>query len=786
MTQQIDFAAINRDAVSRLSQLVPQWLPNGKKTGNEWVARNPNRHDKHLGSFSVNLRTGAWADFASDDKGSDPISLYAYIKGLSQLDAAKELARVFGMSLDAPITTTSTKADPEDWQPILPVPSFAPPAPNIHPVRGKPETVNRYDSKDGQLLGYVCRFITSTGGKDDIPLTFCQNAITGVKQWRWKSFPQPRPLYNLPALSQKPNATVLIVEGEKCVNVARELLDEYAVISWAGGSNAVQKANWKVLQGRNVIVWPDADSQRERLSKTEIRQGVQPEDKLYLADELQPGLKAAMTIASILHGLNTSVQILHLPPVGTLPNGWDIADAVQKENWTTEQVRQFIAANTLASSAKPPHAPPIESEYLFGRYDLKALINYFYFIYNTDTCWDAINKKQMKLSNLRHLVSRDLYKDWMDHPAREIKKELVFEPDGNVPPDCINIFDGFEISPTHTGIKGCERIIDHILMLCRGRTEEFRWFMNWLAYPLKNKGAKMDTAVIMYGSEGPGKSIIGEKIMGKIYGKYAITIGQQQLESAFTGWQSQKLFGLCEEVVSRAEKSHYKGMIKHMVTGKFVQINEKNMPLRSETNHINFMFLSNSTVPLELDTGDRRFFVLYCGDVPDQTYFDELFKEINNGGVEAFYGYLMNLDFGEFSSHTKPPLNQEKQNLIEVSLPSPVLFYQEWSQGLLDIPFVSCRRAELFDEFKRWCIRKNEFAKRDRDFVSELRRFLHEDRKDISITGHTLDRKTERVWITPKDRESEGSKDYVALIESSCKKFKDFIKNRDESYSRDV
>jgi putative DNA primase/helicase len=176
-------------------------------------------------------------------------------------------------------------------------------------------------------------------------------------------------------------------------------------------------------------------------------------------------------------------------------------------------------------------------------------------------------------------------------------------------------------------------------------------------------------------------------------------------------------------------------------------------------------------VPLELDLGDRRFFVLYCGDVPDQVYFDELFQEINNGGIEAFYGYLMSLDFGEFSPHSKPPLNAEKQHLIEASLPAAVLFYREWADGLLEIPFCSCRRSDLFEEFKRWCEKKNEFKKRDRDFVGEVRRYMDEARKDITMTGHAADRKTDRIWVTPEDKKHESSKDYVSILEKSCKRF---------------
>jgi len=43
------------------------------------------------------LRSGRWADFATDDKGGDVISLAAYLSGLSQAEAARELARALGI-----------------------------------------------------------------------------------------------------------------------------------------------------------------------------------------------------------------------------------------------------------------------------------------------------------------------------------------------------------------------------------------------------------------------------------------------------------------------------------------------------------------------------------------------------------------------------------------------------------------------------------------------------------------------------------------------------------------
>ena len=95
----IDFPAINRAALGYLPSLVRTWLPDGRRQGGEWVALNPRRGDKRPGSFSVNLRTGKWADFAVGDKGGDPVSLAAYIFNTTQSEAARTLAIALGIEV---------------------------------------------------------------------------------------------------------------------------------------------------------------------------------------------------------------------------------------------------------------------------------------------------------------------------------------------------------------------------------------------------------------------------------------------------------------------------------------------------------------------------------------------------------------------------------------------------------------------------------------------------------------------------------------------------------------
>ena len=95
----IDFAAVNRAALHLMPSLLASLLPGGRREGSEYVALNPRRADRHLGSFRINLSTGRWADFATEGaRGGDPVSLLAYLAGVGQGEAARRLAGMVGIA----------------------------------------------------------------------------------------------------------------------------------------------------------------------------------------------------------------------------------------------------------------------------------------------------------------------------------------------------------------------------------------------------------------------------------------------------------------------------------------------------------------------------------------------------------------------------------------------------------------------------------------------------------------------------------------------------------------
>lgn len=255
----IDFDGINAAALGVFENLVCDWFPRGVRKGNEWTLGSlqgePGR------SLSINLRTGKWADFTPGaPKGGDPISLAAAaFHGGDRVSAARELGRKLGFETNGTITHAAPPPPPtthmsdDDWTPADPTQAAEPVA-----ILKRWPHVWRYNAADGSLLGFVVRSDTADG-KKILPLNYGTKA--GVEGWHHKHLGNPRPLYGLDRLAARPDAPVLVVEGEKAADAAAVMFPEYVIVTWQAGGANVAHTNWAPLEGRELVVWPDADIQ---------------------------------------------------------------------------------------------------------------------------------------------------------------------------------------------------------------------------------------------------------------------------------------------------------------------------------------------------------------------------------------------------------------------------------------------------------------------------------------------------------------------------------------------
>ncbi|WP_431305323.1 DUF927 domain-containing protein [Sediminicoccus sp. BL-A-41-H5] len=211
------------------------------------------------------------------------------------------------------------------WQPEMPAPE-EPPKVWRHPRLGLPVCGWTYRDAAGRPLCRVFRFNATDGGKEFLPLTY--GTSKGQRRWHWKAPAAPRPLYGLAELAARPEAPVIICEGEKAADAAAALFPEHVAVSWQGGSGATDKVDWRPLEGRRVAIWPDHDA---------------------------PGAEAAGKLRkALVEAGAASVAVVVIP--ADWPEKWDLADALPPAA-TAETLRLMLA--DAAAEMKAPDVPSL-------------------------------------------------------------------------------------------------------------------------------------------------------------------------------------------------------------------------------------------------------------------------------------------------------------------------------------------------------------------------------------------------------------------------------------------
>lgn len=118
---------------------------------------------------------------------------------------------------------------------------------------------------------------------------------------------------------------------------------------------------------------------------------------------------------------------------------------------------------------------------------------------------------------------------------------------------------------------------------------------------------------------------------------------------------------------------------------------------------MNAVFLSNEHQPLPIEPNDRRFFVVWAERKLKEELRQGIIRELNGGGVEAFYQFLLEYPLDGFDPFTEPPMTPAKQAIIDFGRPSWDAFYLEWKNEELPIPYATCAVKQVYLAFKHWC-----------------------------------------------------------------------------------
>jgi DNA primase len=178
--------------------------------------------------------------------------------------------------------------------------------------RCRASAVYTYRDSAQNTLGHVLR-IDMPGGKLTPTIRYARRS-TCETQWTCWHFDKPRPLYRAEHFRQ--NGPVVVVEGEKSADAAAELLGSL-VTTWPGGGKAVAGADWSLLAGRDLYLWPDADIEGEHAM---------------LGKPAGDGVLRKPGVAELATAAGANIKAVFAWD-RSKPKGWDAADAL-RDGWS--------------------------------------------------------------------------------------------------------------------------------------------------------------------------------------------------------------------------------------------------------------------------------------------------------------------------------------------------------------------------------------------------------------------------------------------------------------------
>lgn len=525
----------------------------------------------------------------------------------------------------------------------------------VHSKFGVPSNRWVYRNRQGNIAGIIYRFDTVTDkgkkGKEMLAMCWCMSE-DGDQQFWWKQMPEPRCLYGEHRLGE--NKPILLVEGEKSCDAAQKLVgDDYLVLTWPGGGKAVKRANWKVLKGRDVVIWPDADdpgdSCARQLAEILIVEGARTVRRVLLPDGLEEVILAGQTEAGGWDLADEVPEALPFDPktlIKTAPEYRPMGDAV------IERFNRRFCMVMIGGQAVILHEDGSDMD---GRTNIKYM---------------SVNGFQAYYGNRQVMVGKQQVPEstyWLKHEERRSYKDIVFEPTRTTN-DAYNLWKGFSVEPDPSG--DWTLLEEHIRQnIASGDESLFRWLIGWFAHIVQEPNKKIGTSLAIRGKQGTGKTVIG-KIMGQLYRPhYVLVEDSRYVLSNFNSHMASTLLLHADEAFFAGDPRNV-GKLRGMVTSDTHRIELKGKESVEVSNHIRLLVTSNSDFIINAAFEERRFAVVDAGEgrLQDKPFFKAMWKQMKNGGFGGLLYHLQNFDLGTTDVTSIPntqALQEQKVHSLE-------------------------------------------------------------------------------------------------------------------------
>ena len=178
------------------------------------------------------------------------------------------------------------------------------------------------------------------------------------------------------------------------------------------------------------------------------------------------------------------------------------------------------------------------------------------------------------------------------------------------------------------------------------------YVLKWFAHIVQKPERKTEVCILLYGSQGCGKSTIGEYLLRKIIGldKMIITSKADKMFGRFVNTQG-KLLAVLNEA-SGKDTFNICDVLKDAITCSTTEQEKKGIDAITMTDYTNYIFTTNNINSVKVPEDDRRFMPIQINEELKNNviYFKELYSSLDDEKImRKFYDELMKVDLSEFN-----------------------------------------------------------------------------------------------------------------------------------------
>lgn len=220
--------------------------------------------------------------------------------------------------------------------------------------------------------------------------------------------------------------------------------------------------------------------------------------------------------------------------------------------------------------------------------------------------------------------------------------------------------------------------LEHVRYLFEDDQQVIDHVLNFLAHLVQRPDERVNHAILLTSeAKGIGKSTLGTIIRRLIGERNSYVAQSKDLKSQFDGWLMGKLVVQVDEIYEHGN-ADLALRLKPILTEPTVSVNVKYGPQMVVKNFARLLLFSNHSAPIDIEDGDRRYFVFDSQAQPrEPDYYERLNAFISSDdGMAAIYWWLKRRCLASFKPYAAPPLTLHKEAIIQAS-GSPLRQYLE-------------------------------------------------------------------------------------------------------------